>query len=353
MADSAGAKVGVQSWFESLKPSDHDRIDWVALASPQVEAESSLKQAYVMKCKCGDRIGDHKDMKGKCSKCGCWAFEVMPQQDEEILEKHYPKKQASDFEKGISQNKTADEVKCPECGTPSNVVVKDSPIEDSLYGCPKCKFRFSGYDVKSSLKVKADEPAVEPSKTVLKDVKITPDYVEKEKAIPATEEQSQVISKLQAIESNLATLDRAKEELKAKLNAEIKKIDDVAERSTMEREYQEQVNKLGVLIKATQNQVIKDGNMFYSFQNQEVKVVPDISKKEWLEKFKKRYEDAEKFINSVKNGMMSLAKLVVTPTVTRWPEKRSELVKEASVLDQLAQMNNEMLEALKLLSQPL
>jgi hypothetical protein len=72
-----------------------------------------------------------------------------------------------------------------------------------------------------------------------------------------------------------------------------------------------------------------------------------------LEKFKKRFEGAEKFINDVKHGMMALAKSVVTPTITRWPEKRSELTKEASISEQLAQMNAEMLEALKLLSQPL
>jgi hypothetical protein len=452
--------------------------------------DSSLHtEAYAMKCKCGDRIGEHKDMKGACSECKCPKWEVMPGRDREILEKHdkkasaqdtpptmycanckkdtqfgsewkgetlfqscktcgketgrlkgsekdaakeykpcpncgalssspdvclsclKPMKQASDFEKGISQNKTSEEglngyigyykghqfevyaktsyeaqqkiakehgikkmyeitVVLAEKGgeqvthNPQDVVGSSNKTSDNkiMVHCKDCNKTFytapdSGIeqcpDCMRKPATKTADP-VDPAKTQLSDVKITPDFVDKNKAIPASEEQAQVISKLQALEANLSTIDRATEDFKAKMKLEIQKMEDATGRATVAREYQEQIEKLGVLISATENALIKYGNMFYSFQQEEKTVVPKLTQKDWFDKFKKRFEGAEKFINDVKNGMLALGKTVITPTVTRWPEKRSELSKQASSsLDMLIQMNNEMLEALKLLSQPL
>ena len=286
LADSAGAKVGVQSWFESLKPSDHDRIDWVTLASPQVEAESSLKQAKEIICEdCGSPF---KGVEGETCE-GCTKAEEQST------------KQASDFEKGISQNKTA------------------------------------------------DEPAVEP-KTQYKELKRAPAYVDREKAVPAPPELDVVLAKMDALEQNLATLDNAKKQIQAKMKEEIAKLEQSAERVQMEKELQESINKAGVLIEALESKVVSWRDKVYTLQTQEVSYVPNITPKEMLEKVYAKFEGAQKFVEAVLSGMKSQAVNVLEKTLVKFPGKKSSLNKEASVIDQ---WNDELLQALKELSSPL
>lgn len=235
-----------------------------------------------------------------------------------------------------------------------NNVQDSSPHECD--GSAECDCK---YFKKASLEVVAapgDAPAAEapkPPATTLKDVKIMPDRVDKEKAIPATPEQTQVIQKLQAIEANLGQLELAREEVKARLSAELKKIDDQGERAALEAEYKGQIEKLGVLIEAVDSKLVKYNGMFLSFEQQEKTIEVKPNYKDLMDRVYQKFEGVEKYVQQVMNGMQSLAKDVTTRTLTRWPEKRSELGKQASIGDDLAQMNMEMMEALKLLSEPI
>lgn len=200
-----------------------------------------------------------------------------------------------------------------------------------------------------------DAPAVEapkPPATTLKDVKITPDKIDKEKAVPATPELSQAIEELQRLEANLKTLETAREEVATQLKAKQKEIDEVGGRAELESQYKNQIEKTGVLIEAIGSQLVKYNGMFLSFQQQEKTVEVKPNYKDLMERAYKKFPLLEKFITDVMNGMQSLAKSVTTRTLTRWPEKRSDLNTEASIGEELEQMNQQLLEALKLLSEP-
>ena len=331
LADSSAAKVGVQNYTGSLSPSDHDRIDWVALATPQVEAESSLKQAEKVCPKCREKLSlvSRTDKEGhtysnwECIECnnkqaGSKAEGTCYEENcnEPIFgsapfggrwcKKHYEQKnkeqvEASDFEKGISQNKIA------------------------------------------------DEPAVEP-KVFYKELKKAPSGVDRERATPASPDLDVVLAKMDALEQNLATLDNAKKQIQAKMKEEIAKLEQSAERVQMEKELQESINKAGVLIDALESKVVSWRDKIYTLQTQEVSYVPNITPKEMLEKVYAKFEGAQKFVEAVLSGMKSQAVNVLEKTLVKFPGKKSSLNKEASVIDQ---WNDELLAALKELSSPL
>lgn len=200
-----------------------------------------------------------------------------------------------------------------------------------------------------------DAPAEAPKApaTTLKDVKITPDKIDKEKAVPATPEQSQLIAKLESIEASLGQLELARENVKAQLDAEMKKIDQEGGRAALEAEYKGEIEKLGVSIELVSTQLVKYNGMFISFKQEEKTIEVKPNYKDLMSRVYEKFEGVEKYVQQVMNGMQSLAKDVTTRTVTRWPEKRSELGKAASLHDELAQMNAELLQALKLLSEPI
>jgi len=305
LADSAGAKVGVQSWFDSLTPSDHDRIDWVALATPQA-AESSLEP------KVEKESSDHKDCADKSGTGHAGPIVSINDGEKKYCDKHLPAeiaynrpaKKASDFEKGISQNKTS------------------------------------------------AEPEVAP-KTQFKDFKRSPDYVDKEKAVPAAPEMGEALSKIEALQSNLNSLAMAREQLEAKLNEELAKIDQQGGRAEIEAELQATIEKTAVLFDALENKVVQWKDNLYTLQTNKTEYLPKMSVNDWLEKFKKRFDEAEKFISDVKNGMLSQVKHVIEKRLIRWPNKKSSINKEADILDELKRYNEELLTALKLLSMPL
>lgn len=334
---------------------------------------------------------------------------------------HCDEKKASDFEKGISQNKTADDV-APQAATfmavysvykmvtefneesqdwsgrtsdfggidkgtmeVANVeealakiqeknflqhpfeAVPDEPgryemnqVEDQEgyadeTGKFLCDYTCTIKLYKEAAMAKKADPApvapVEQVPTKMKDVKITPDHVDKSMAVPATEEQAQVIQRMQHIESNLKALDLAKEEVTARLKAELQKIDNAGERNTLEAEYKGQIEKLAVLIDAVDNKLIKYNDMFINFQQEEKTQQPKIDYKDVLDRVAAKIPGVDKLVQSILNGFMSLAKDITTRTVTRWPEKRSTLEKHASsVTEQLAAINEEMLLVLQMLS---
>jgi hypothetical protein len=349
LADSAGAKVGVQSWFDSLSPSDHDRIDWVALASPQV-AESSLETKADAS---DDYVNSLPSRKPElpaehiCEQCkkpmGYQGFinPVCPS----CVRKNHKKVTGSDFEKGISQNKTS-EMSCEKCG---------DPISEGLR-CPHCSLAKSFVPplTEHDLNKKADPtPLDAPQPTRLKDLKIAPRYVDKSMAVPATPEMDVVLSKMDELEQKISVLDRAAKDILANAKEQIAKIDQAGERTQMEAEYQAAIEQTGVLINAVETKVVSWRDKILTMQNEEVQLVPKITPNQMLEKIYAKFDGAEKFVQSVLNGMMSLAKTITEKTLVRFPNRKSSLNKEASTLDVLNKINEELLAALKELSSPL
>jgi hypothetical protein len=192
-----------------------------------------------------------------------------------------------------------------------------------------------------------------PQQTKLDDFKRAPNYVDKNMAVPATPEMDVVLSKMEELEQKLAVLDRAKKEIQAKMKAEMQKIDESGERVQMEAELQAAVEKAGVLIEAVESKVVSWRDKLFTLQKQDIQLVPKLTEKQMLQKIYDKFEGAEKFVQSVLNGMLSLAKNVTERTLVRWPNKKSSLNKEASALDEVNKINEELLAALKELSSPL
>src|SRR5690348_6035352 len=223
---------------------------------------------------------------------------------EKRVRKNHKKVTGSDFEKGISQDKTS-----------------------------------------------APDPTEAP-KTQFKDYKITPKYTPKEQAIPANEELGAVLSKMDALQQNLGTLQKAREEIAAKLQAEMAKIDDEGQRAQMEAALQETIEKAGVLVNAVESKVVQWKDKLYTLQTEEVQYVPKLTQKELLAKIYEKFAGAEKYVKDVLNGMLSQAKSVTEKTLVRWPNKKSSIETEASIFDELNRFNEELMAALQLLSAP-
>lgn len=387
MADSSGAKVGVQSWFDSLSPSDHDRIDWVALASPKSSEDEDLEFEREQGRKYGpdailpefrDQVNPKSSLEPKVEKKADASDDYvnsLPSREPELPKEHV----CTQCNKPMGYNGFINDV-CPSCVRKNHKKVTGSESEKEAgmvdWKCPKCGNTASVssvYDEKICMKdgcgtkmekqasdfekgisqnKTADEPEVAP-KTQFKDYKIKPKYVPGTEAVPATPEMDEVLSKMEVLEQNLATLEAARKQIQAKMKEELAKIDQTGDRVGMEAELQASIEKAGILISAVESKVISWKDKFYTMQTEEVSYVPSVTPKEMLEKIYAKFSGAEKYVQDVLNGMLSQAKNVMQNTVIRWPNKRSELNKEASIIDEMNNMNAELLEALKLLSEPI
>ena len=208
----------------------------------------------------------------------------------------------------------------------------------------------SKYSFKN-MKTAADP--TEAPKTQFKDYKITPKYTPKEQAVPATPEMDDVLTKIDSLQSNLATLEAARKQIQAKMKEELTKIDDQGERAQMEAALQESIEKAAVLLSAMDNKVVQWKDKLFTLQTEQIDYVPSLTPKEMLAKIYAKFEGAEKYVQDVLNGMISQAKSVVEKTLVRWPNKKSSVDKEANILDDLNHYNEELLAALKELSSPL
>jgi len=206
-------------------------------------------------------------------------------------------------------------------------------------------------DTESSVKTAADP--VEPAKTQFKDYKITPKYAPKEEAVPATPEIDAVLTKMANLETNLATLETARKQIEAKMKEELAKVDQSGNRVEMEAQLQESIEKAAVLISAVNSKVVQWKDKLYTLQTEEVSYVPKLTPKEMLSKIYAKFDGAEKYVQDVLNGMLSQAKNVMENTLIRWPNKKSSLNKEATILDDMNHYNDELMAALKELSSPL
>ena len=194
------------------------------------------------------------------------------------------------------------------------------------------------------MKTAADPVETNP-KTQFKQYKIKPKYVPQEDATPASPELDAVLSKMDALQSNLATLEAARKQIQAKLKEEMDKIDNQGERVQMEAALQESIEKAGVLIEATESKVVQWKDKLYAMATEEVSYVPNMTPTDKLKKLYAKFAGAEKYINDVLNGMLSQAKNVIEKTLTQWPDKKSSMNKEASLLDMINAMNDELMAA--------
>ena len=253
LADSSASKVGVQAWFESLHPSDHDRIDWDALANPtQENVESSLKQAA-----------------------------------EPLL----------------------------------------GPTGEPLPAKPEIPTTF-----KKHLKA--------------------PPSTDREKALPATQEQAQLVKDVESSLDNLAAIKSMVDQTKVKLAAEIKAIEEKGGRVQLEGELKEKIERLSKLVEATQNQMVYAGDTMIRLI-QETKERPFNPSDKWkVEKLTERlskYEDAVKYLDQAVKGAQSLATSEDIRELYFFPRKMSKLHKSAGFLETLDSVYNSILEALKLI----
>ena len=350
----------VKRWMQENEQSG-DKV-WVPRKYEQVESAKTAELPAEHVCEqCKQPMGYQGFLSPICEKC---------------VRKNHKKVTGSDFEKGISQNKTADCTRCEadggcgglgygcKCGCHLTPEERNASLKQAdnkiMTHCDKCKAKFYGTPDESECPAcrgvdkKAADPTEAP-KTQFKDYKITPKYTPKEQAIPASPELGEVLSKMEALQQNLATLTTAREQITAKLQAEMKKIDDEGQRAQMEAALQETIEKAGVLVNAVESKVVQWKDKLYTLQTEEIQYVPKLTQKELLAKIYEKFAGAEKYVKDVLNGMLSQAKTVTEKTLVRWPNKKSDLNVEndSNIFETLNNYNAELLEALKLLSSPL
>jgi hypothetical protein len=281
LADSAASKVGVQAWFESLQPSDHDRIDWYALANPKSEEEEDIE------------------------------FE------REQLRKYGPEAVHPDFRKDV----------LPESS-------QDPKIEKNA----------------ADPVPPAEGPKEVP--TTLKQWQKAPKDTDKQKALPATMEQAQLVKEVESSLSSLEAIKSLVTQAKAKLAEEVRTIEERGGRVQLEGEVKEKVERLSKLVEATQNQMIAAGDTLVRLV-QETKEHPFKPSDRWkVEKLTERlqkYEDAAKYLKQAEDGAQHLATSEDVRELYFFPKKMSKLHKSAGFMETLDSVYNDVLEALKLI----
>ena len=132
----------------------------------------------------------------------------------------------------------------------------------------ECNIKKSDFEKDASLKQAAEPllgptgeplPAKPETPTTFKKNLKAPSGTEREKAQPATQDQAQLVKE---VESSLSSLDAIKsmvEQAKAKLNAEIKAIEEAGGRVQIEGELKAKIDRLSKLVEATQNQMVYAG----------------------------------------------------------------------------------------------
>jgi hypothetical protein len=316
LADSAAGKVGVQAWFESLTPSDHDRIDWDALANPTQENVESAQDP-------------------KIEKKALW-------QD------HIQTVYNGDFDQFLSFDRMYGLHE--RLGFPSaeelwetNPVVQGSTNPDD-------------YKVVAQEKQAADPvpPAEGPKEipTQFKQLERAPAKTEREKAQPATEEQAKLVQEMQSSLSSLEAIKSMVTQAKAKVNEEIKNIEQQGGRVQIESELKEKMERLAKLVEATENQMINAGDTVVRLM-QETKEKPFKPSDAWkVQKLVEKFAGAQEYLDKAIAGAQSLATTEQVRDLVFFPRKSSQsmkLSKKANFIDTLDSVYNDVLAALKLI----
>ena len=408
-ADNAAGKFGVQAWFESLSPSDHDRIDWVALANPKTSEEEDLefereqlrkygpeavlpefkedvtkssKNPKIEKkadepepthCKkCQSPLDDN----GRCTGEGC-EFKDMgqgyptsgsPEADEVSLIMAYEDGQLDDSgilklfsmliknghawslqgHYGRTAKALIDAGYINENGSILKDVV-DTTVE------PEQKLFSKQYAFKVEKQAADPVPSAEGPKEVptkFDVMKNAPSGTDREKALPATQEQAQLVKDVESSLSSLEAIKSMVNQAKAKLAEETKMIEEKGGRSGIEAELKEKIEKLSKLVEATQNQMIYAGDTMVRLI-QDTKEKPFKPSDAWkVQKLVEKFAGAQEYLDKAIQGAQSLATTEQVRDLRFFPRKSSQsmrLSKKANFLDTLDQVYNDVLEALKLI----
>jgi hypothetical protein len=285
LADSAASKVGVQAWFESLHPSDHDRIDWDALANPTQENVESAQNPKI------EKKAEYPG--GPCAGCG-----------------------------------------------------KELPTVWGATFCKECVDK--GLDKKHFEKKAADPVPAPEIPVTYKELQKAPPYTDRSKALPANQEQVEVAKNLQISMASIESIKDLVKRVKADLEKRILALQQAGGLSQLEEEKKKQVDQLSALINATENKLISYGEHLYGYSEQTKKVGPILTDAWRVEKLVEKFAGAAEYLKAAEAGAQNMAKEVTTKTLTKFP-KLSRLDKQAGFLDSLNDVYSNVLEALKLI----
>jgi len=338
LADSAGAKVGVQAWFESLHPSDHDRIDWVALANPtQENVESAQDPKIEKKAAVLPEVVKQEvmSMTPDMNMRGATAYRFSVEGD-----KIYRGEWRMGFEKDdFGPYQFIYDLETKE--------FKENPsYQQSAFASLKQAAEPLLGPTGEPLPAKPETPT-----TFKKHLKAPPS-TDREKAQPASIEQAQLVKEVESSLTSLESIKSMVEQAKAKLNAEIKTIEEKGGRVQIEGELKEKIDRLSKMVEAVQNQMIYAGDTMVRLV-QETKEKPFKPGDKWkIEKLTERlskYEDAAAFLKKAEDGAQHLATSEDIRELYFFPRKMSKLHKSAGFLETLDSVYNDVLEALKLI----
>jgi hypothetical protein len=348
-ADNAAGKFGVQAWFELLQPSDHDRIDWVALANPKSE-EQEMEEF-------NKEMGYESSQTPKIEKKADHLEDITHHEEEGLSEED----EIAMFQRMINDGsvwhmqgsygrRAMDLLRSGLCelGEKSftdaygNKVPSKHEVMPGTTGAPLETRKFASQQKKA-------DPQPEAPKEVpvtYKELKIAPKHTDREKALPATEQQAEAAKKLESSLSSIEAIKTTVKQVKLELDKKIQEIQEAGGLSKLEEEKKKEIDQLSALVNATENKLIAYGNSLYGYSEVTEKVGPKITDAWRVEKLLKKFSGAEEYLKQAEAGAQSMAEEVTTKTLTKFP-KLSKLDKSADFLDNLTEVYNNVLEALK------
>jgi hypothetical protein len=195
--------------------------------------------------------------------------------------------------------------------------------------------------------VPAPEAPKEEIPTKFKELKISPPKIEKERAIPATPEQSELIKSVESSLDNLNQIKSFIDQAKIKFNEEIRQIQEKGGQVTLEAELKDKIEKLSKLIEATESKLVYYGDKFIALK-QEVKEVPFKPTEKWqLQKLLEKFEGAQAYLDKAIQGAQSLATQESVRELYFFPKRMSKLHRTAGLMETLSKVYDDVLNALK------
>jgi len=163
-----------------------------------------------------------------------------------------------------------------------------------------------------------------------------PGRIPKEKVVTAPEASEEIKELHEKIEDSLinlelikAAVDKAQQEFRER----VKEIEEKAEKSKEEERLRNAVDKLGELLEATENRVVRLEDKVLAIERPTERFTATQTWK--LRKLLERYEDAAEYLERARKGAQSLNKPAPFKQLLRWPLKESSRKTFSGIMDNI------------------
>jgi len=200
-----------------------------------------------------------------------------------------------------------------------------------------------------------EQPKVEEvlPETKFKQYKKAPPMGREPTPIPAVPEVEKVYREVQTSQHALQDIENLISQARAKLAAEIKRVEEQGQKIMHEDVLMRNINKLAQLVEATQNKVVDLGDQLVTLIQEERKKPYKVPEKELIAKIEAKFPEVKKFITQVQKGAQSLATTESIRELIFFPKKSHKLsfreVVAESAIDVMKNMYENLVGAFKTL----